>query len=202
MGLGEGQTTWWRLKSRTEGKRSAAHAVHCLFLGKMRVVLRTLMMEIKWKHLSIPTRIHAVIVFAWNILKSYRASVGVRMVHPQLVSSLLCSHPADPQSSSSIKIPCHWFLRNFRDATVASKHKGQEAQQEPYFQNFDQVLHIWSQYACWLAENKAGPWKLGTLNNISNSCRMSDSSLPTTGSPSSITRLASARGTWSDHPCT
>ena len=86
MGLGEGQTTWWRLKSRTEGKRSAAHAVHCLFLGKMRVVLRTLMMEIEWKHLSIPTRIHAVIVFAWNILKSYRASVGVRMVHPQLVS--------------------------------------------------------------------------------------------------------------------
>lgn len=116
--------------------------------------------------------------------------------------SLLCSHPADPQSSSSIKIPCHWFLRNFRDATVASKHKGQEAQQEPYFQNFDQVLHIWSQYACWLAENKAGPWNLGTLNNISNSCRMSDSSLPTTGSPSSITRLASAQGTWSDHPCT
>ena len=46
------------------GERSAAHAVHCLFLGKMRVVLRTLMMEIKWKHLSIPTRIHAVIVFA------------------------------------------------------------------------------------------------------------------------------------------
>ena len=94
--------------------------------------------------------------------------------------SQLCSHPADPQSSSSIKIPCHWFLRNFRDATVASKHKGQEAQ-EPYFQNFDQVLHIWSQYACWLEENKARPWKLGTLNNISNSCRMSDSSLPTTG---------------------
>ena len=62
----------------------------------------------EWKHFSIPTRIHAVVVLAWNSLKSNRSSVWVseRYVH-NWCRILLCSHPAPQASSSFIQILCH-----------------------------------------------------------------------------------------------